>query len=198
MVYLSKIYTRTGDRGTTRLADNTEVRKDSPRLASYGAVDELNACIGLIRLETQREPDAVSQQEFLRVLDDQLARIQQELFNLGAELATPGATTGKATIVVRDEQVARLEQAIDEYNERLLPLKSFILPGGGPVATTAHLARTVCRRAERLLVKLAGSEEVRPQALQYLNRLSDYLFVVSRAAAGRLGHPEVLWDPKSV
>jgi len=198
MVYINKVYTRFGDQGDTMLASGDTVGKDSPRVASYGEVDELNATIGLLRIEVARaQGSAVGDQSaFLAGLDQSLARIQQELFDLGAELAEPGATTGKARLCVDDADVTRLEVELDALNDPLPPLKSFILPGGGPVGATAHLARTVCRRAERQAVTLTRSEPVRGEAIRYLNRLSDLLFVIARAAAQRLGHDEVLWDQR--
>jgi len=198
MVYINKVYTRFGDQGDTMLASGDTVGKDSPRVASYGEVDELNATIGLLRIEVARaQGSAVGDQSaFLAGLDQSLARIQQELFDLGAELAEPGATTGKARLCVDDADVTRLEVELDALNDPLPPLKSFILPGGGPVGATAHLARTVCRRAERQTVSLSRNEPVRGEAIRYLNRLSDLLFVVARAAAQRLGHDEVLWDQR--
>ena len=198
MVYINKVYTRFGDQGDTMLASGDTVGKDSPRVASYGDVDELNATLGLLRVEVARaQGSAVGDQSaFLAGLDQTLARIQQELFDLGAELAEPGATTGKARLCVDDADVTRLEVELDALNDPLPPLKSFILPGGGPVGATAHLARTVCRRAERQAVSLSRDEPVRGEAIRYLNRLSDLLFVVARAAAQRLGHDEVLWDQR--
>lgn len=197
MVYISKVYTKFGDHGDTMLASGDTVGKDSLRVAAYGEVDELNSVLGLLRVEVQRAPAETSERaDFLSGLDATLARIQQELFDLGAELAEPGATTGKARLYVTDDDVTRLEHELDALNEPLSPLTSFILPGGGPVGATAHLARTVCRRAERQAVTLSRSEPVRGEALRYLNRLSDLLFVVARAAAQRLGHPEVLWDTR--
>lgn len=197
MVYISKVYTKFGDHGDTMLASGDTVGKDSLRVAAYGEVDELNSVLGLLRVEVQRAPGETSERaDFLSGLDATLARIQQELFDLGAELAEPGATTGKARLYVTDDDVTRLEHELDALNEPLSPLTSFILPGGGPVGATAHLARTVCRRAERHAVTLSRSEPVRGEALRYLNRLSDLLFVVARAAAQRLGHPEVLWDTR--
>jgi len=198
MVYINKVYTRFGDQGDTMLASGDTVGKDSPRVASYGEVDELNSTIGLMRVEVARaQGSAVGDQSaFLAGLDQTLARIQQELFDLGAELAEPGATTGKARLCVDDADVTRLEVELDALNDPLPPLKSFILPGGGPVGATAHLARTVCRRAERQTVSLSRNEPVRGEAIRYLNRLSDLLFVVARAAAQRLGHDEVLWDQR--
>ena len=196
MVYISKVYTKFGDRGDTMLASGDTVGKDTRRVAPYGDVDELNATLGLLRVEVLRARNAAvgEQVAFLAGLDLSLARIQQELFDLGAELAEPGAVAGKARLRVEDGDVTRLEEELDALNEPLAPLTSFILPGGGPVGATAHLARTVCRRAERQAVTLSRHEPVRGEAIRYLNRLSDYLFVVARAAAHRLGHEEVLWD----
>ena len=197
MVYISKVYTKFGDHGDTMLSSGDTVGKDSLRVAAYGEVDELNSVLGLLRVEVQRAPAETSERaDFLSGLDATLARIQQELFDLGAELAEPGATAGKARLCVTDDDITRLEHELDALNEPLSPLTSFILPGGGPVGATAHLARTVCRRAERQAVTLSRSEPVRGEALRYLNRLSDLLFVVARAAAQRLGHPEVLWDTR--
>jgi cob(I)alamin adenosyltransferase len=196
VVYISKVYTRFGDAGDTMLASGATVGKDSLRVGAYGDVDELNAVLGLLRVEIARAvPGAVGDAAaFLAGIDASLARIQQELFDLGAELAEPGAVAGKARLRVEDADVTRLERELDALNDPLPPLRSFILPGGGPVGATAHLARTVCRRAERHTVILARHEPVRPEALRYLNRLSDLLFVIARAAAHRLGHDEVLWD----
>ena len=198
MVYISKVYTKFGDRGDTMLASGDTVGKDTARVASYGEVDELNAVLGLVRVELLRaQSHAVGDRgAFLGELDLSLARIQQELFDLGAELAEPGAVAGKARLRVEDADVTRIEQELDTLNDALSPLTSFILPGGGPVGATAHLARTVCRHAERQAVALSRHEPVRGEALRYLNRLSDYLFVVARAAAHRLGHAEVLWDTR--
>ncbi len=198
MVYISKVYTRSGDTGQTSLADGSRAAKDAPRVGAYGDVDELNAILGLTRTEIARAPAGEQHRAFLILLDDQLARIQQEMFNLGAELAHPGAAGGAAKRVVEQRHVDQLEHEIDAFNQNLEPLKSFVLPGGGPVGASLHLARTVCRRAERKLVTLAVSDPVREETVKYLNRLSDYLFVAGRAAARALGHAEVLWDPESV
>lgn len=199
MVYISKVYTKSGDGGDTMLAGGDRVRKSAPRIEAYGTVDELNACIGIIRTEVAREPRRTGAEVVLDEMDAQLARIQQELFDLGGELASPGAASGKTKLTVEDRHVTRLETELDAWNDPLPPLKSFVLPGGGPVGTACHLARTVCRRAERRAVELFDTEEeaVRSEAIRYLNRLSDYLFVLGRAAAQRLGDPEVLWSPAS-
>ncbi len=187
MVTLNRIYTRTGDQGQTRLATGETVLKFDLRVEAYGAVDELNAVVGLVRLAGAGD------------LDPMLGRIQNELFDLGADLATPerpGKPLGFEALRIIDSQVDRLEQEIDALNAELSPLTSFILPGGTPAATHLHLARTVCRRAERIAVKLAAQEgeAVSPAALKYLNRLSDLLFVMSRWANGR-GAGDVLWAP---
>lgn len=186
MVVLNRIYTRTGDAGTTRLATGEPVSKASPRVAAYGAVDEANACLGLARLHTGGDA----------ALDAMLARVQNELFDLGADLSTPpGAPEAEVrTLRMTDAQVARLEGEIDAMNEALPPLASFVLPGGTPAAAALHLARTVARRAEREAVALAeAGEAVSPPAMRYLNRLSDFLFVAARHANDR-GASEVFWQ----
>jgi cob(I)alamin adenosyltransferase len=174
---LSKIYTRTGDAGTTGLGDGSRVGKDAPRIAALGDVDELNAVVGLLRCEDL--PDEV------RTL---LTGIQHDLFDLGGELAVPGGAFLKGT------QPARLEQAIDRFNGELEPLKEFILPGGTRAAALTHHARTVCRRAERAVVALAQIETVSAAARQYLNRLSDLLFVLARWLNKYAGTGDVLWQ----
>ena len=186
MVLLNRIYTRAGDAGRTRLADGSEVAKTDLRVETYGAVDETNACIGLARLHTSGDPE----------LDPVLQRIQNDLFDLGADLARPQVEGEDQTIVLRTTQgqVDRLETEIDGMNAVLSPLTSFVLPGGSPAAANLHLARTVCRRAERLAVGLAARAEVNPAALKYLNRLSDLLFVAARRANDN-GAQDVLWVP---
>lgn len=180
MVKLNKIYTRTGDDGTTGLVDGSRRAKHDPRIEAYGAVDEANAVIGLVRLHADAGDDAM------------LARIQNDLFDLGADLATPGDVDGALRIV--PSQVDRLEQEIDAMNAALPPLNSFVLPGGTPAAAYLHQARTVVRRAERLTVAAARSEPINEQAVAYLNRLSDHLFVMSRAVNARASG-DVLWVP---
>jgi cob(I)alamin adenosyltransferase len=184
MVRLTRIYTRTGDKGRTRLASGESVDKFDPRVEAYGAVDETNACLGLARLHAGDDP----------ILDAMLARAQNELFDLGADLATPGDSPGALRVL--DSQVTRLEREIDQLNGELGPLTSFVLPGGSPAAAALHLARTVCRRAERRAVSLAAGEgaSINPAALKYLNRLSDLLFVASRWANAK-GEADVLWTP---
>ena len=186
MVALNRIYTRTGDTGTTGLASGERRKKHDLRVEAYGTVDETNACVGLARLHTEGEVDAM------------LSRIQNELFDLGADLATPETEKPLPYEPLRilDAQVERLEREIDRLNEALSPLRSFVLPGGSPAAAALHLARTVCRRAERLVVALAEKpgEAVSPAAIKYLNRLSDFLFVASRYVNDR-GGGDVLWVP---
>lgn len=176
-----KIYTKTGDDGDTGLFGGPRVRKDHPRIEAYGTVDELNAVLGLVR--TQSLPTDV---------DGLLERVQNELFDLGAELATP--EPGKFGMTsIGEPQSSRLETAIDQFEAELEPLKQFILPGGTPAAAYLHLARTVCRRAERMLVSLDHSEEISPGTIVYLNRLSDLLFVAARLVNHRAGTPDVPW-----
>ncbi len=178
---LSKIYTRTGDDGTTGLGDGSRVAKDDLRVEAYGTSDELNAFISLLRAELKAEHPAQAM----------LHAIQHDLFDLGGELCIPGYTLLKA------EAIAGLEQEIDQLNADLPMLKEFILPGGNKAASLAHVARTICRRAERRLHTLAQAESnIGPLPLQYLNRLSDYLFVLARSLARENGAQEVLWDRK--
>ncbi|MGG6461172.1 cob(I)yrinic acid a,c-diamide adenosyltransferase [Solilutibacter silvestris] len=174
---LSKIYTKTGDDGSTGLGDGSRTGKDSLRVAAYGTVDEANSCIGL--LLASAVPDDIR---------DLLTSIQHQLFDLGGELCIPGHSA------IDDADIERLEQRLDHYNDALPPLKDFILPGGGEAASRCHVARTVVRRAERETVALARVETVRPQAVRYLNRLSDLLFVLARVLARDSGHGEVLWQ----
>ena len=186
MVVLNKIYTRTGDDGTTALSTGERRQKFDLRVASYGTVDETNATIGLVRLHTQDEP----------TVDAMLGRIQNDLFDLGADLATPETDTplGWEPLRITAAQVTRLETEIDLLNKDLTTLRSFVLPGGSPASAHLHLARTVCRRAERLTVELVASgETVSPDAVKYLNRLSDFLFVAARFANDR-GAAEVFWQ----
>jgi cob(I)alamin adenosyltransferase len=174
---LSKIYTRTGDDGTTGLGDGSRVSKDSVRVEAYGTVDELNSAIGVL-LATNAIPPAVAAC---------LTEVQHELFDLGGELCIPGHRA------VTAEQVARLEKWLDEFNDSLPPLKEFILPGGGPAAAACHLARAIARRAERRVWALAKAEDVSTEVPQYLNRLSDLLFVLARVLARHERGSEVLW-----
>jgi cob(I)alamin adenosyltransferase len=197
MVKLNKIYTRTGDAGSTGLGDGQRRGKDDPRVVAYGAVDEANSAIGLARVATagSSDPD-------LAAIDRVLAHVQNDLFDLGADLCMPAAKTIESKkethspLRVAMSQVAALEKAIDELNDDLEPLRSFVLPGGGQAAAALHLARAICRRAERDMVALSRieGEEVGPAALAYINRLSDYLFVAARYA-NRRGAGDVLWVP---
>jgi len=175
---LSKIYTRTGDDGTTGLGDGTRVPKDHARIESFGTVDELNSVIGLLLCEALGNE-----------IHAALTRIQHTLFDLGGELCIPGRS------VLAEAQVAELENFLDQLNAGLGPLKEFILPGGTRAAALCHLARTVCRRAERRVYTLSRSEPVSPVTLKYLNRLSDLLFVMARAMNQASGVPDVLWQP---
>jgi cob(I)alamin adenosyltransferase len=183
MVLINRIYTRTGDAGTTRLASGAEVSKSDLRVAAYGDVDEANACLGLARLHTTGTD-----------LDALLARLQNELFDLGADLATPPGPAEERALRILDSQVERLEKEIDALNAGLGELTSFILPGGSPAAAFLHLARTVSRRAERSAVALAGSgQPVSGPALRYLNRLSDLMFVLARVLNRMHGGDDVYW-----
>lgn len=175
---LSKIYTRTGDDGTTGLGDGNRVPKDSPRVEAYGCVDECNSAIGVVLAVASLPGD----------IRDLLTGVQHELFDLGGELCIPGHRSIEAP------QVLALEQALDRFNDRLPPLKEFILPGGGTAAAACHLARAICRRAERRAWTLARAESVAPEPLQYLNRLSDLLFVIARVLARHESGSEVLWQ----
>ncbi|HEX6978611.1 MAG TPA: cob(I)yrinic acid a,c-diamide adenosyltransferase [Alphaproteobacteria bacterium] len=184
MVRLTRIYTRAGDKGETSLGDGTRVPKHDLRVAAYGTVDEANATVGLARLHTVGT-DA----------DPMLARIQNDLFDLGADLCRPESPTAKRPALrITQAQVDRLEREIDAMNERLKPLESFVLPGGTPAAAYLHLARTVTRRAERLMTELATHEPVNPCAIAYINRLSDHLFVLARHLNDD-GAADVLWQP---
>ncbi len=174
---LSKIYTRTGDAGETGLGDGTRVGKDTARVEAYGSVDETNATIGLI----------LAAQELPADIRTMLTEVQHDLFDLGGELCMPGH------VGVEEAFVTRLENDLDALNANLPPLKDFILPGGGPASAACHLARTVCRRTERRVLALAREEDVRPEVIRYLNRLSDLLFVVGRVLARAENGVEVLW-----
>lgn len=186
MVVLSKIYTKTGDKGETALGNGARVAKHSARVNAYGTVDETNATVGLARQHASGD------------LDTALQRISNDLFDLGADLCTPDmekdAEAPYPRLRMIAAQVARLETEIDAMNARLTPLRSFILPGGSALAAHLHLCRTVCRRAERLVVELASTEPVNPEAVKYLNRLSDWFFVAGRIANND-GQDDVLWVP---
>jgi len=182
VVKLTKIYTRGGDGGKTSLADGTRLPKNNPRIAAYGTVDETNATIGMARLHTEGEADAM------------LGRIQNDMFDLGADLATPDGDGMEGALRIQQSQVDRLEREIDAMNESLDPLNSFTLPGGSAASAHLHLCRTVSRRAERDAITLAATEDINPVAIKYLNRLSDHLFVMTRMLNGN-GKTDVLWVP---
>lgn len=192
MVRLNRIYTKAGDGGQTRLVGGQQVRKDAPRIEAYGTVDELMCCLGLARTALTAPDAPAGAADLERVL----RRIQNELFNLGSDLATLIEDRHPRQPVTEARHVLALEYEIDAWNAELPELRSFVLPGGGWVASYLHLARTVCRRAERLVVSLAAAEPVGDQVLPYLNRLSDALFVMSRHAARLYGEPEPLWEPE--
>jgi cob(I)alamin adenosyltransferase len=185
MVYLSRIYTKSGDKGDTSLGEGTRVAKNHPRVAAYGSVDELNATLGILLLQLAGGSH-----------DNLIREIQNDLFDVGADLCRPVSPDEKAggALRIRAEQARRLETAIDHLNESLQPLESFVLPGGTPAAAWCHLARTVCRRAERDVVTLMQTETINAQVLIYLNRLSDLLFVLGRACNDG-GKSDVLWVP---
>jgi cob(I)alamin adenosyltransferase len=192
MVRLNRIYTKAGDGGDTRLVGGQKVRKDALRIEAYGTVDELSACIGLARTVLTESGAPAEADGLARVL----ARIQNELFNLGSDLATLPADRHPKQPVIEARHVTALEQEIDGWNAALPELRSFVLPGGGIVAAYLHLARTVCRRAERNIVRLRDAEPIGEHALAYINRLSDALFVMSRHAARLYGESEPLWEPE--
>jgi len=181
MVRLTRIYTRGGDTGATSLGDGARIPKHAPRVAAFGTVDEANATVGLARLHTDG------------AMDEILARVQNDLFDLGADLCRPEGGDG-ASLRISAEQVTRLEAEIDQVNANLAPLDSFVLPGGTAAAATLHQARTITRRAEREITALAESETVTPEAIRYINRLSDLLFVLARQANDN-GAKDVLWRP---
>jgi cob(I)alamin adenosyltransferase len=182
MVRIDRVVTRGGDRGETSLGDGARLRKDSPRIAAIGAVDEANAAIGVLRLATRE----------MRDVDEMLARIQNDLFDVGADLCVPGE--GGERLRMQDDAVVRLEAEIEAMNATLPKLTSFVLPGGTLGGAQAHMARVIARRAERDVVRLAADEAVTPALLRYLNRLSDHLFVLARVLNGN-GDDEVLWVP---
>jgi len=189
MVRINRVYTRTGDGGTTRLAGGQVVSKSHPRIEAYGTIDELNAFVGFAREMAQKAP-------YGEIVAKRLLRIQNELFDLGTELAVLPEDRRPDTPSLSPDSVERLEREMDEMNESLPPLTSFILPGGGEVSVRLHLARTVCRRAERAIVRLLEEgTELSPHLLRYLNRLSDWFFVASRYIAHLEGEKENLWIP---
>ncbi|WP_417823292.1 cob(I)yrinic acid a,c-diamide adenosyltransferase [Thalassospira lucentensis] len=188
MVQLTRIYTKSGDKGKTALGNGSRVAKNDIRVTAYGTVDETNAVIGVARLHSADNAD----------VDAMLARIQNDLFDLGADLCTPGDGSNEnpeqPALRITAKQTERLEAEIDQINENLDPLKSFVLPGGSALSAQLHVARTVSRRAERLIVELAGIESINPEAVRYINRLSDHMFVLARHANNG-GKDDILWQP---
>jgi cob(I)alamin adenosyltransferase len=186
-----KVYTKTGDQGETGLVGGERVAKDAPRIESYGTVDELQAVLGMLRAalaESDREPETC--QAVLHAVH----RVQQDLFDLGSTLATPVKYLDRVKNPITEERIAWLETAMDAWNESLAPLRSFVLSGGGRFSALSHVARTVCRRCERVILRLSREEEVPGEVLRYINRLSDFLFVLGRHLAQAFGEEEPLWE----
>jgi cob(I)alamin adenosyltransferase len=190
-IRITRVYTRTGDSGETGLVGGKRVPKDAPRIEAYGTIDELNAVVGLARVFNE---ERLGEGEDHRWLDEVLRRIQNQLFDLGSELATPDEAAYEGMYRVGEGEVRKLEGLIDRCQTDLAPLRSFVLPGGGRIGAHLHQARTVCRRAERGILRLSRAEPVSPWPLRYVNRLSDLLFVLSRWVAKRLGEQEYLWE----
>ncbi len=196
-IRITRVYTRAGDGGETALVGGRRVAKDAPRIEAYGTIDELNAVIGLARVfnaERLKDAKRLKQGKDYRWLDEVFRRLQNELFDLGSELATPEDAIYEGMHRVGEAEVKALEQLMDRCQKDLKPLKSFVLPGGGRVGGFLHQARTVCRRAERRVLALARVETIAPWPLKYVNRLSDLLFVLSRWVGQRLGETEYLWE----
>ncbi|MCL6641032.1 MAG: cob(I)yrinic acid a,c-diamide adenosyltransferase [Candidatus Rokubacteria bacterium] len=190
-IRITRVYTRTGDRGETALVGGRRVPKDSPRIEAYGTIDELNAVVGLARTFNE---ERLAEGEHHRRLDEILRRIQNELFDVGSELATPPDAEYEGMFKVGPEEVTALERLMDECQQTLEPLRSFTLPGGGRINAFLHQARTVCRRAERQILRLSRTEPVNPWLLAYVNRLSDAFFVLGRWAGKHMGEKEYLWE----
>jgi cob(I)alamin adenosyltransferase len=190
-VRITKVYTRTGDRGETALVGGKRMPKDSLRIEAYGTIDELNSVVGLARVFNEENLDAGAAHE---LLDEVLCRLQDELFDLGSELATPPEFFQPGMYRVGESEIERLENLMDQCQEDLEPLKSFVLPGGGRIGAYLHQCRTVCRRAERDILRLSRQEEVNPNVIKYVNRLSDLFFVLSRWIAKQTGEQEFLWQ----
>src|SRR6266481_979909 len=190
-VRITKVYTRTGDNGETALVGGKRVPKDSARIEAYGTIDELNSIVGLARAFNEEK---LSEGEAHRFLDLVLRQIQDELFDLGSELATPPDFFQEGMYRVGEREVKKIEQLIDECQKSLEPLKSFILPGGGKLGAYLHQCRTVCRRAEREILRLSRTEDINPRVIKYINRLSDLFFVLSRWIAKQTGQTEYLWQ----
>jgi cob(I)alamin adenosyltransferase len=190
-ISITRVYTRTGDKGTTALVGGTRVPKDSPRIAAYGTVDELNSVLGLARVFNE---ERLKEGEKHRWLDEVFRRLQNQLFDLGSELATPEGAVYEGMHRIGDSEVKELEALMDRCQKDLPPLKSFTLPGGGRISGFLHQCRTVCRRAEREIVALSRGEPVSEGVLRYVNRLSDLFFVLSRWVGRHLGETEYLWE----
>jgi len=190
-IRITRVYTRTGDRGDTALVGGRRVPKDAPRIEAYGTIDELNAVVGLARVFNEERLGAGEGHQWL---DEVLRRLQNQLFDLGSELATPEDAVYEGMYRLGEENIKELERLIDRCQKELQPLKSFVLPGGGRVAAFLHQARTVCRRAEREILRLSRVEPIGEWPLKYVNRLGDLLFVLSRWVARRLGEKEYLWE----
>ncbi len=191
-IRITRVYTRTGDKGETGLVGGKRVPKDSPRIEAYGAVDELNSIVGLAR--ACNEEKLKKEEEVHRLLDEVLRNIQQELFDLGSELATPPGFTYDGMFRVGDAEIKKIEGMIDQFQEELEPLESFVLPGGSLIGAYLHQCRTVCRRAEREVLRLSRLEQIGEWPSIYLNRLSDLFFVLSRWIGKRMGEKEYLWQ----
>src|SRR5687768_18071482 len=190
-IRITRVYTRTGDKGETSLVGGKRVPKDSPRIDAYGTIDELNSVIGLARVFNEENLDGGEAHQFL---DQVLCKIKDELFDLGSELATPPEFFQEGMYRVSDKEIERIEKLIDKCQEDLEPLKSFVLPGGGRIGAYLHQCRTVCRRAERDILRLSRTEEIKPEVIKYVNRLSDLFFVLSRWIAKQTGEQEYLWQ----
>lgn len=189
-IRITKVYTKSGDAGETALVGGQRVPKESLRIEAYGTIDELNAFVGVARVASAGQKNG----EIVARVEAELQRVQQTLFNVGSELACLPEDLVPGMPVATEDDVAYLEHCMDEWTPTLPPLKSFILPGGGPVHAQLHVCRTVCRRAERVVLRLAREEQVRPEAVRYLNRLSDYFFVMGRWVGMQYGEPEFLWQ----
>jgi len=190
-ISITRVYTRTGDRGTTALVGGKRVPKDSPRIAAYGTIDELNAVLGLARVFNE---ERLAEGEKQRWLDEVFRRLQNQLFDLGSELATPEDAVYEGMFRIGDAEVKELEALMDRCQKDLEPLRSFILPGGGRISGFLHQCRTVCRRAEREVLALSRAEPIGEGVLPYVNRLSDLFFVLSRWVGKHLGETEYLWE----
>lgn len=191
---IHKVYTRTGDQGMTDLVGGERVAKDSLRIESYGTVDELQSFLGMLRAALAESMETNGLSETRREIVGYIHRVQQDLFDLGSTLSTPPQHAGRVKNPITPERIAWLEETMDRWNEELPPLRSFVLSGGGRFSALGHVARTVCRRCERIVLRLSREEEVPPEPLLYLNRLSDFLFVLARHLAKVFGEDEPLWE----